>query len=88
MQRFQQIVTGRKADDLDAWLEDVAQRKLPELASFANTLGKGGAVRAALTSQWSNGQVEGHVNRLKMIKRMMYERAKPDLLRARVLHAV
>ncbi len=46
------------------------------------------AVKAALTYEWSNGQVEGQVNRLKMIKRMMYGRANFDLLRQRVLHAV
>jgi transposase len=44
------------------------------------------AVRAALTSEWSNGQTEGQVNRLKLIKRQMYGRAKLDLLRQRVLH--
>jgi hypothetical protein len=42
-------------------------------------------VRAALTYNWSNGIVEGHVNRLKLIKRSMYGRAKFDLLRLRVL---
>jgi len=88
VQRFQQIVTGRRADEFDAWLADVAESKLPELESFAGTLGKDAAVRAALSSKWSNGQTEGQVNRLKMIKRMMYGRANLDLLRARVLHAV
>jgi len=88
VRRFQQIVTTREADEFDAWLADVAESKLPELVSFANTLGKDAAVRAALSSEWSNGQTEGQVNRLKMIKRMMYGRANFDLLRARVLHAV
>ena len=45
------------------------------------------AVRAALTHSWSNGPTEGHVNRLKLLKRQMYGRAKFDLLRSRVLHA-
>jgi transposase len=45
------------------------------------------AVRAALSQPWSNGPVEGQVNRLKMLKRQMYGRAKFDLLRSRVLHA-
>ena len=45
------------------------------------------AVRAGLTLIWSNGQVEGNVNRLKLIKRQMYGRANFDLLRQRVLHA-
>jgi transposase len=42
------------------------------------------AVRNAVTSPWSNGQTEGQVNRLKMLKRQMYGRANFDLLRARV----
>ena len=45
------------------------------------------AVQAALTSPWSTGPVEGHIHRLKLIKRQMYGRAKLDLLRIRVLHA-
>ena len=45
------------------------------------------AVQAAVTERWSNGPVEGHVNRLKTIKRQMYGRAGFVLLRARVLNA-
>jgi transposase len=45
------------------------------------------AVRAALSLPWSTGPVEGHIHRLKLIKRQMYGRAKLDLLRIRVLHA-
>ena len=43
-------------------------------------------VRQAVVSQWSNGQTEGQVNRLKTIKRQMYGRANFDLLKARVLY--
>ncbi len=45
------------------------------------------AVAAALEHEWSQGQVEGQINRLKSIKRSMYRRANLNLLRARVLHA-
>ena len=45
------------------------------------------SVRAALTTRWSNGQTEGHVNKLKLLKRQMYGRAKFDLLRRRLLLA-
>jgi transposase len=45
------------------------------------------AIRAALTLPWSTGPVEGHIHRLKLIKRQMYGRAKLDLLRIRVMHA-
>ena len=58
------------------------------LHSFARQLQRDeAAVRAALTLPWSTGQVEGHIHRLKLIKRQMYGRAKLDLLRIRVLHA-
>src|SRR4030088_2264964 len=56
------------------------------LAQFARVLGRDlGAVEQAITSRWSNGPVEGHINRLKMIKRQMYGRAGFELLKARVL---
>ena len=45
------------------------------------------AVTAGLTLKWSPGSVEGHVNRIKMLKRQMYGRANPDLLGLRVLLA-
>jgi transposase len=45
------------------------------------------AVQAGLTRRHSNGQTEGHVNRLKLVKRQAYGRAKVDLLRKRVLRA-
>jgi transposase len=65
------------------------QLTLPaELSSFANGITADiGAVRAALEHEWSNGQTEGQVHRLKLVKRQMYGRGKLDLLRARVLYA-
>ena len=59
-----------------------------EFRSFANGITSDlQAVRAALAYEWSQGQVEGQVNRLKLVKRQMYGRGKLDLLRARVLYA-
>jgi transposase len=70
---------------LTPWLEATAAT---ELAGFVTGLRQDEeAVRAAIAEPWSNGQVEGQVNRLKLIKRSMYGRAKFDLLRQRVLHA-
>ena len=45
------------------------------------------AVSAALAEPWSNGPTEGHITKLKLVKRQMYGRAKLDLLRARLLGA-
>ena len=55
---------------------------------FAKSLrGDYAAVKAGLTLSWSSGPVEGHVNRLKMLKRQMYGRAKLDLLEQRLFYA-
>ncbi len=59
-----------------------------ELCSLAASLRKDwAAVQAGFTLPWSSGAVEGHVNRIKMLKRQMYGRANLDLLRCRVLLA-
>ena len=58
----------------------------PDLHSFTTGLGRDhAAVLNGLTLSYSSGAVEGKVNRIKMIKRQMYGRAKFDLLRKRVL---
>jgi transposase len=81
------IVRERKADELRAWLIDALKSQMPEFKNFANGIMQDlQAVKAALMYEWSQGQVEGQVNRLKLLKRQMYGRAKLDLLRARVLH--
>lgn len=60
-----------------------------ELTSFVNGIRRDyAAVRAACSCKWSNGTTEGHVNRLKFLKRQMFGRAHLDLLRVKVLHAV
>ena len=85
---FAAILRERKAEQLRAWLIKALQSELPEFISFANGVAEDlQAVKAALSHEWSQGRTEGHVNRLKMIKRMMYGRGKLDLLRARVVQA-
>jgi transposase len=82
------LVKERRADELRQWLIEAGRSGVAEFRSFANGLTTDlQAVRAALEHEWSNGQVEGQVHRLKLIKRTMYGRAKLDLLRARVLYA-
>lgn len=86
-QRFMELLKERRVDCLDPWLADALACDISAIRHFARTLKRNyAAVRAALTFEWSSGQVEGQVNRLKVIKRMMYGRAKFDLLRLRVLH--
>ncbi|PDW01366.1 transposase [Candidatus Chloroploca asiatica] len=85
-QEFIQMVRERTAAAFDGWLQRARASGIAELQSFVVGLERDqAAVVAALSSPSSNGQVEGQVNRLKLIKRSMYGRAKFDLLRRRVL---
>jgi transposase len=73
---------------LEDWLEKAEGSAIPEVTNFAKGIRLDeAAVSAAISQRWSNGPVEGAVNRLKTIKRQMYGRAGFTLLRARVLHA-
>jgi transposase len=73
---------------LGAWLRDARACGVPAMGTFAAGLEQdGAAVRAALTTPWSNGQAEGQITRLKLPKRQVYGRAGFDLLRRRVLLA-
>jgi transposase len=59
------------------------------VASFANGVIKDrAAVNAAIATPWSNGQTEGQITKLKLVKRQMYGRAKLDLLQARLIGAI
>ena len=83
---FQQMLREQKPDQLQAWLQAVVETGIDALVSFANGIRQDfEAVKNALALPWSNGQTEGQVNRLKVIKRQMYGRAHFDLLRRRVL---
>ncbi|MEV2273423.1 transposase [Nonomuraea africana] len=84
---FARMMVERRGDLLERWMTTVDD-SLPELRSFVAGLRRDfDAVRAGLTLPHSSGPVEGHVNRVKMLKRQMYGRANPDLLRKRVLLA-
>jgi transposase len=85
-QRFRDMVKNRKAGDLDVWLESAETSGIPEFHGFAVGIRRDhAAVVASLDQPWSNGQVEGQVQRLKLLKRQMYGRAGFLLLRTRVL---
>ena len=76
------MVRQRQPERLEAWLAEVTATDIVALRSFARGLQADyPAVYAALGLPWSNGRTEGHVNRLKCLKRQMYGRAKLDLLR-------
>jgi transposase len=87
-QQFIKIVKKREASLLDQWLVDCKASGIFMLQSFATRIEQDcAAFRAALENESSNGQTEGQINRLKLLKRQMYSRANFDLLRQRVLYA-
>ena len=84
---FLSMVRERTGEQLDAWLEAVQASHLEAFQPFVTGVQRDkDAVLAGLTLPWSNGPLEGHVNRLKLIKRSMYGHAEFDLLKRRVLH--
>jgi transposase len=83
-EQFRQLISEESAVGLANWCEDA--EKVAGYEGFVRGLGQDyAAVEQAFMSEWSNGQTEGQVNRLKMIKRQGYGRASFDLLRRRVL---
>lgn len=86
-QSFINMAKNRKAEQLDSWIAGAKESGIAQLKQFAGGLQRDyQAVHAALTMEWSNGQVEGQINRLKLIKRQGFGRAKLDLLKKRVLY--
>jgi transposase len=83
--RFHSMIRKTVAPDLDPWNADASASLL---ASFAVGVTRDkAAIRAAVTEPWSNGQTEGQITKLKLVKRQMYGRAKLDLLQARLIGA-
>ncbi|MCW2318886.1 transposase, partial [Rhodoblastus acidophilus] len=80
---FQAMIRKKAKADLDPWL---GRARSSLVAYFANGVAKDrAAVVAAIVSPWSNGQTEGQITKLKLVKRQMYGRGKIDLLQARVI---
>src|SRR3954451_1593812 len=83
--RFHAMIRKKAEMELEPWIDE-SKRSL--IASFANGIANDkGAVHAAITQPWSNGQVEAQITKLKLVKRQMYGRAKLDLLQARLIGA-
>jgi transposase len=84
---FAALIRKRSDGTLTAWLTKAEASSCPEMCRFAEGIRRDEpAVQVAMSERWSNGPVEGHVNRLKTIKRQMYGRAGFVLLRARVVN--
>ncbi|MBA2682227.1 MAG: transposase, partial [Ktedonobacteraceae bacterium] len=87
VQDFAIMLRERQGVRLDDWLKRVQEQEGSELRNFAQGIQRDyDAVKTGLTLEWSNGQVEGQVHRLKLLKRQMYGRGSFQVLRKRVLH--
>jgi transposase len=85
---FRTILRAGKVTTLHRWLARAHTTNIVALQCFVRTLRRDlSAVEGAVRERWSNGPVEGHINRLKMLRRQMYGRAGVELLRARLLPA-
>ncbi len=85
-QQFAYMVRERRGMELLSWIKSAKESGIRELKRFAAGLESDrNAVENGLTLSWSNGPVEGFINRLKEIKRRMYGRTNLDLLRLMVL---
>ena len=83
---FAALVRGKQPDQLEKWLKKAEQSQIKAINGFATRLRDDlDAVKNGVNLSWSNGQVEGQVNRLKMLKRQMYGRASHSLLKKRFL---
>ncbi len=87
VQEFRTVLREQDVAGLYAWLRGMTMCPIPEFCAVATSLWQDRrALEAAVSLIWSNGPVEGHVNKVKVLKRSMYGRAKLDLLRQRLLH--
>lgn len=87
IKEFQEILKNGSEKEYEDWKEKVRQTETAqEMKNFVIRLEKDdSAIKGAVRTEWSNGQVEGQVNRLKLIKRQMYGRANFEVLKAKVL---
>lgn len=85
VERFQRMFRGGKGEELEVWIGDALASPLASFASGVRADRE--AIAAAIVEPWSNGQTEGQIAKLKLVKRQMYGRAKLDLLRARLVLA-
>jgi transposase len=87
IQRYRKIIQNQQHDKLHQWIAEAQKSNIPEIHQLVNGIQRDYlAISHALQYPWTNGLIEGHVNRLKTLKRLMYGRANFDLLRQRVLY--
>ncbi len=82
------MIREKQVEALDSWLQSCQTSQVSRLKNFAQGIQDDyEVVKEALLMPWSSGQTEGQINRLKLLKRQMFGRAKLDLIKQRVLYA-
>ena len=80
------LIRGKRPLESPGWMERAWGSEVSEVSAFARKLSRDeSALRPGIVMEWGNGQEEGHVNRLRAVRRALFGRARFDLLRARVL---
>ena len=83
---FKQTLSGKKESELDKWLEETDSLEIDELSSFTNGIRRDiAAVKNAILLDYNNGLAEGSVNKLKVVKRIMYGRNSFEMLKGKLL---
>lgn len=84
--QFRQMVRNREGAMLDAWLTEARATAIKEFSQLADGLERDkSVVQAGLTLPYSTGPVEGHIHRLKLLKRQSYGRASVALLERQMM---
>jgi transposase len=87
-QDFAQLLRAQQPERLEAWLQQAATSSLGGFRRLAKSFQRDyAAIKAGVTLPWSTSPVEGHINRLKILKRQMFGRARLDLLHRRFVRA-
>ena len=86
VKEFKDIMFSKKEDKLDKWIDKTKKYKIPEMDSFINGIERDlEAVKNGIKYNYNNGLAEGSVNKIKVIKRIMYGRCSFNLLKQKVL---
>lgn len=86
VKEFKEIMFGKKYEKLEKWIQETRKHKILEINSFLNGIERDlEAVKNGIKYDYNNGLAEGSVNKIKVIKRIMYGRCSFDLLKQKVL---
>lgn len=86
VKNFYSVIFSQKAEKLDGWIESAQKYDIPELQTFLEGLTRDiKAIKNSITYSYNNGLAEGSVNKIKVIKRIVYGRNSFNLLKSKVL---